>query len=100
MTKGYIVAEMEITGPDGYAAYTRQVLATITAYGGRFLVRGGEAQLVEGTGAPGRIVVLEFDSPAQAMNWYNSAEYQTILPMRLNNSTGRLICIAGAPPAQ
>ncbi len=98
MTKGYIIAEMEITKPEGYTAYTRQVLATITAYGGRFLVRGGEAQLVEGTAPPKRIVVLEFDSPAQAMAWYNSPEYQAILPLRLNSSTGRMICVAGAPP--
>jgi uncharacterized protein (DUF1330 family) len=45
------------------------------------------------------MVVLEFDSPAQAMTWYNSPEYQAILPHRLRNTTGRAICVAGAPPA-
>ncbi len=98
MTKGYIIAELEVTEPEGYAVYTRQVLATITAYGGRFLVRGGEAQLVEGAVPPKRIVVVEFDSPAQAMVWYNSPEYQAILPLRLNSSTGRLVLVTGAPP--
>jgi uncharacterized protein (DUF1330 family) len=99
MPKGYIVAELEVTNLEGYEEYRRQVPATIAAYGGRYLVRAGEAQLLEGNGGPGRMVVLEFDSPAQAMTWYNSPEYQAILPHRLRNTTGRAICVAGAPPA-
>ncbi len=98
MPKGYLVAELEVTNMDGYDVYRRQVPATIAAYGGRYLARGGEARLLEGSGGPGRVVVLEFDSPERAHAWYNSPEYQAILPHRLNNSTGRAIIVAGFEP--
>jgi len=99
MQKGYIVAELEVTNREGYEDYRKQVPATIAAYGGRYLVRAGEATLLEGSGGPGRMVVLEFDSPQRALEWYNSPEYQAILPLRLRNTTGRAICVAGAPLA-
>ena len=99
MPKGYLVAELEITNAGGYQAYREKVPATIAAYGGRYVVRAGDATLLEGTGGPGRLVVLEFDSPERALAWYNSPEYQAILPHRLNNSTGRAIVVAGFEPA-
>lgn len=95
MPKGYLIAELEITNMAGYEEYRRQVPATIAAYGGRYVVRAGAAKLLEGNGGPGRMVVLEFDSPEKAMAWYNSPEYQAILPRRLNNSTGRAVIVAG-----
>jgi uncharacterized protein (DUF1330 family) len=96
MPKGYLVAELEVTNMEGYQEYRRQVSAVVAAYGGRYLVRAGEAKLLEGDGGPGRMVVLEFDSPERALEWYNSPEYQAILPHRLRNATGRAICVAGA----
>ena len=95
MPKGYLIAELEVTNMVGYEEYRRQVPATIAAYGGRYVVRVGEAKLMEGIGGPGRMVVLEFDSPEKALAWYNSPEYQAILPHRLKNSTGRAIIVAG-----
>jgi uncharacterized protein (DUF1330 family) len=95
MPKGYFIAEVQVQNPDGYNEYRSQVMATVEAYGGRFLVRGGETALVEGGPQPARIVVLEFDSPERAMEWYNSPEYQRILPIRLANTTGRALCSAG-----
>ena len=95
MPKGYLIAELEVTNAEGYQEYREKVPATIAAYGGRYVVRAGEANLLEGSGRPGRMVVLEFDSPEKALAWYNSPEYQAILPKRLNNSTGRAIIVAG-----
>ena len=95
MPKGYFIIEMKITNMAGYEEYRRQVPATIAAYGGRIVVRGGEAKLLEGSGGPGRMVVLEFESPEKALAWYNSPEYQAILPHRLKNSTARAIIVAG-----
>jgi len=96
MPKGYILAELEVTDSEGYQEYRQKVPAVVAAYGGRYLVRAGAAELLEGSGGPGRMVVLEFDSPEQAMAWYNSPEYQAILPIRLRTTTGRAICVAGA----
>ncbi len=56
----YIHAEIEITDPEAYEEYRRQVPAMIAAHGGRYLVRGGAAELLEGEGAPQREVILEF----------------------------------------
>ena len=100
MAKGYIIAELrDIARNDEFADYRDKVLDTVTAYGGRFLVRGGHPAVVEGGGKADVAVILEFDSPERAMEWYNSPAYQAILPSRLRNSTGRLICAAGVPPA-
>ena len=95
MPKGYMLVEVTVHDPAAYEVYRRQVMATVEAYGGRFLVRGGPAELVEGSGAPGRVVVLEFPSPDAARSWYASPGYQAILPHRLDNSTGRMICVEG-----
>ena len=95
MPKGYLIGEIEVTNMEGYEEYRRQVPETIAAYGGRYVVRAGEATLLEGSGGPGRMVVLEFDSPENSLAWYNSPEYQAILPHRLNNSKGRAIIVAG-----
>ena len=100
MPKGYLVGEIEITNPAGYAEYSRQVPAIVAQYGGRYLARGGEAQVLDGGGGPARrVVVGEFDSPARLVEFYNSPEYQAILPHRLNNSVGRVLCVAGYEPA-
>jgi len=95
MPKGYLIAEIHVTDPDGYEGYRQRVVATIEAFGGRYLVRGGDPHLIEGTEPSGRVVVLEFDSPERAMEWYNSPAYQAILPMRLSNTTGRAILATG-----
>ncbi len=95
MSKVYLIAELEVTNLAGYEDYRRQAPPTIAAYGGRYVVRGGEAKLLEGDADPGRMVVVEFDSHERAMAWYNSPEYQAILPHRLNNCRSRAIIVAG-----
>ena len=95
MPKGYIVAEIQITDRIGIKAYRRKVQATVAAYDGRFLVRAEDTAVVEGEEPGGAVIVLEFESPARAMEWYNSPEYQAILPLRLRASTARVTCAAG-----
>jgi uncharacterized protein (DUF1330 family) len=92
----YFVAELETTNPAGMEPYRAAVPATIAQYGGRFLARGGATELLEGEPEPKRIVILEFPDAAEAKRWYNSTEYQKILPMRLANSTGRAFIVEGA----
>jgi uncharacterized protein (DUF1330 family) len=91
----YFVAELETTNPAGMEPYRAAVAATIAQYGGRFLTRGGATELLEGGPEPKRIVILEFPDIAAAKRWYNSPEYQKILPMRLANSTGRAFIVEG-----
>ena len=91
----YFIAEIEVTNPAGYDAYRPLAGASIAQYGGRFVVRGGKAELVEGAKEPARIVVIEFADTAAAKRWYDSPEYQEALKIRLANSTGRVILVEG-----
>lgn len=98
MTKGYILAEVEVTEPAGYDEYRKRVGATVEAFGGRFLVRGGDAERLEGEGPFHRMVVLEFDSPARAKEWYYSKQYQEVLPLRLRAGRADLFLVKGVEP--
>ena len=91
----YFVAELEITNPAGFEPYRAAVPATIAQYGGRYLTRGGGPELIEGGPEPKRVVILEFADAAAVKRWYNSPEYQKILPQRLDNSTGRAFIVEG-----
>ncbi len=91
----YFVAELDITNNAGMEPYRAAVGATIAQYGGRFVARGGTAELIEGGPEPKRIVILEFADTAAFKRWYNSPEYQKILPGRLDNSTSRAFVVEG-----
>jgi len=91
----YFVAEVEITNPAGFQPYGAAVGATLEQYGGRYLTRGGSTELIEGGPEPKRIVILEFADRAAVKRWYESPEYQKILPLRLNNATGRGFIVEG-----
>lgn len=96
----YIIAEIEITDPEIYDRYRAQTPDVIAQYGGRFLVRGGRAETLEGDRQPGRLVVLEFPDVAAARLFYDSPEYKAIIGLRQQASTGRLILVEGhRPPA-
>ena len=92
---GYIIANVDIHDPDAYAEYRARVPATLEAYGGRFVVRGGEVERLEGAWEPKRIVVLEFPSVEQARAWWASEEYREPKAMRQAASTGTLLLVAG-----
>jgi uncharacterized protein (DUF1330 family) len=92
----YVLAEIEITNPDGYKEYSTMVPATIQQYGGRFLVRGGKAQPLEGEWPERRRVIIEFPSVEAARKWWDSPEYAKPKALRKANSNGRLLLIEGA----
>ncbi len=91
----YFVAELDIANAAAMEGYRAAVPATLAQYGGRVIVRGGATELVEGGPPPKRIVILEFADAAAIKRWYNSPEYQKILPGRLANSTGRAFIVEG-----
>ena len=91
----YVIADVKVTNPAGYEPYRPLAAASIARFGGRFVVRGGTADLLEGSPAPERIVVIEFPDADTARRWYQSAEYQEALKIRQANSTARLILVEG-----
>jgi uncharacterized protein (DUF1330 family) len=95
MPKGYILAEVEVTDPALFETYRPLAAASIAAFGGKYLVRGGATEVLEGEGSPGRMVLLEFSSPERAMEWYRSPEYQKALTIRLKSATAKARLLTG-----
>ena len=92
----YFIVELEVTDPATFEEYRKQVSGTIEKYGGRYIVRGGKSETLEGDRHPKRVVVLEFPSVEQAKRWYGSPEYKPLLALRLKSSRSKLILVEGA----
>jgi uncharacterized protein (DUF1330 family) len=95
----YVIADVTVINPEGYAGYRPLAAASIAQHGGKFLVRGGAVEPLEGGWTPSRVVIIEFPSMAAARAWYASPDYQAALKIRQANSKGRVIIVDGAPPA-
>ena len=91
----YIIADVTVTDPATMEEYRKRVPATLAPYGGRFIVRGGAHQTVEGDWKPNRLVVLEFPSLEQAKRWYDSEEYREPKAMRLRAGRTNLVMVEG-----
>ena len=91
----YVIAEVEVQDKDRYETYKRMVPPTLAAYGGRFVVRGGEVETLEGGWSPGRLVILEFPSAERAKAWWDSEEYAAAKALRQATAHTRMIVVAG-----
>jgi len=95
----YVIVDLTVTDLPVMEEYRKRVPATLTPYGGRFLVRGGAHETVEGEWKPNRLVVLEFPSMDHAKRWYDSEEYREPLAMRLRAGHANLVMVDGVAPA-
>lgn len=98
----YVIAEAQLTGDaEEVAAYSAQLVSTLAPHGGRYLVRGAPAQVLEGDGQA-FTGVIEFPSTQAARRWYDSPAYRAIAPLRIRNTRGRILVFEGvaAGPAQ
>ena len=95
MPAAYLVGHITITNLEGYSAYSAKVPGTLKAFGGSYLVRGGQANVLEGSGLGERHVVIAFPSRSQAQAWYESEAYQAIIGIRQANSHGQLVLVDG-----
>jgi uncharacterized protein (DUF1330 family) len=94
----YLINHLRIPGdvPNAEAlAYLEQVEATVEPHGGKWLAQG-PAEVIEGAW-PGSIVLMEFPSRGAARAWYNSADYQAILPLRVRNAISDMVWIDALP---
>jgi len=96
--KGYVIAEIAVTHPEPYEAYKAAVGPMVAAFGGRYLVRGGQTQSREGAEPAGRIVVLEFPSFEAAQAFNDSPEYAAIVHLRTDNAVSRVMIVEGTGP--
>jgi uncharacterized protein (DUF1330 family) len=92
---GYIIAELEVTDPEKFEEYRKLVPETIAAYGGKYVVRGGTLETLEGEWNPKRLVILEFESCERAKAWLNSEEYAPARKMRWESANTNVIVVEG-----
>ena len=97
---GYVIADVTVNDPETYADYRALTPGSIAAFDGRFLVRGGDHEVVTGDWAPGRLVLLEFDSLARAEAWYDSPAYVEARAIRQRASTGSMVMVEGDEAAK
>jgi uncharacterized protein (DUF1330 family) len=86
---------VSIEDPVRYEDYKRMVPGTLAPFGGRFIARGGEVDVLEGTWRPERLVILEFPSVERARAWWNSPGYAEARALRQATSTGTLLILEG-----
>lgn len=91
----YFIVDIDIKDMEGMREYSDAVPATIQKYGGRYLVRSGKWEALEGNWRPKRVVVLEFPSVEQAKRWYDSEEYRKWKAQRQKVSESKMILVEG-----
>jgi uncharacterized protein (DUF1330 family) len=92
----YVIVEVSIQDPKDYEEYKKLTPATIAAYDGRFVVRGGQTEALEGDWQPERIVVLEFPTVERAKEWWGSDIYAKAKTIRQRSATTKMIVVPGA----
>ncbi len=95
----YVVVQISIEDPLLYEQYKALAPPSIAAYGGRYVVRGGHSEVLEGAWQPLRLVILEFPTPAQARAWWSSPEYAPAKALRQRCAQTEMLLIEGGAPA-
>ena len=91
----YLIADVEVIDSAGFEEYRAQVPATIAAFGGRYLARGGAHKVLEGDWSPHRCVILEFPTMAALEAWYESPAYVPLRVVRERTTKSRLVRVEG-----
>ncbi len=91
----FLVVQIEVVNKEKYDSYKQMVPPSLLPYGGRFVVRGGKLETLEGTWSPERFVIIEFPSVAQAKAWWNSPEYAHAKAIRQESARTQLILVEG-----
>ena len=90
----YLIAEVEVTDAKAYEGYRPLAAASIARHGGKYVVRGGRSEALEG-GQPQRVVVLEFPTMDAARGFYNSPDYREARKIREAASRSRVFLVEG-----
>jgi len=92
---GYLIAMIEVIDPKGFEEYRQKVPATIAAHGGRYLARGGQVEVLEGSLPAKRLAIVEFPSMAEAKAWWSSPDYQPLRAIRERTTKSTLVITEG-----
>jgi uncharacterized protein (DUF1330 family) len=91
----YVIFDVNVQDAAGYEEYRQAGSPSVPQHGGKYIVRGGRAEVLEGNWRPGRVIVIEFESFDQAKRWYNSPEYQAALPGRFRTAVSKVLIVQG-----
>jgi uncharacterized protein (DUF1330 family) len=91
----YVLVEVKVNDPVGYEDYKKLTAGTLTAYQGKFIVRGGKTETIEGNWSPERLVILEFPNTDLAKAWWASPEYTVAKQIRYKYATSRMLVAEG-----
>ncbi len=92
----YVIAQVDVNDPERYQDYIKMVPATVAQYGGTFIARGGNAEVLEGNRQlPQRLVIIEFENRERAKAWWASEEYRDAKALRQATSNGTLFLVDG-----
>ncbi len=97
----YVVVDIDVTDPGRYELYKQLAAPAVAAYGGKYIVRGGKVEALEGEWSPTRLVILEFENAGRAKAWLESDEYAAARRLRHETARTRMIVVDGvsASPA-
>ena len=93
----YLIVNIVVRDTEKYREYVALAPAVVAQFGGRYLVRGGPVEILEGSPQVNRFVVIEFPSMQHIRDFYGSAEYRAILDLRLESTDSQMFCVEGFP---
>ncbi|PKB67219.1 MAG: D-fructose-6-phosphate amidotransferase [SAR202 cluster bacterium Io17-Chloro-G4] len=91
----YVIVDIEVTNAEDYAKYRELAPPMVAKYGGKYLARGGEIEVLEGDWAPKRLVILEFPSFERAKEFFEAEEYQPVRQVRINATKSKAVLLDG-----
>lgn len=91
----YVIVDIEVNDPEGYEEYKKLAQDSVAAYGGRYIVRGGSKEILEGSWMPRRFVILEFPDVATAKAWWASPEYAAGKALRQRCADTNMLVVDG-----
>jgi uncharacterized protein (DUF1330 family) len=94
----YVIADLSWADPEARRDYAAAAVGVLAGYGGRYLVRGGTPDRLEGEWAPAAIALIEFPSRQAAERWYDSDEYRPLKSLRVDGARTSAVLVDGADP--
>jgi uncharacterized protein (DUF1330 family) len=91
----YVIADVDVTDPEGFEGYRKLAIPTLGKHGARVLVSGGEIDVLEGDWNPKRLAIVQFASVARAKQWHESPEYARAKRIRHRTATANLVIVEG-----
>ncbi len=92
----FVILDLSIHDPEEFVKYQKLAPPTVSAYNGKFIVRGGHLTPLEGEWKPERLVIIEFETVEKAKEWYNSEAYKNASIHRNNAATSKILIVEGA----